>query len=177
MARRSVGTPYLIAGGLALALLVVAKRGAITKVTGTAAVAWRGGKPIGTIILKHIGNNQYLEASRAAAFLAMQAAAAKDGVTLIPNSGFRSYAEQTVLYAQYVARAFTAPVVAKPGYSRHQVGEAIDFYIPPAGTAPDDPRRIMSKEFQWLSANAEKYGFKNDLKRTREAWHFSADGS
>ena len=177
MARRSgVGTPYLIAGGLALALLVVVKRKDITKVTGTAAMAWRGGQPIGPIILKHVGNNQYLEASRAEAFLAMQAAAKQDGVTLLPVSGFRSVAEQTVLYAKYVARLYAAPKVAKPGYSNHSAGDALDIQIPPAGTAPDDPRRIESREYQWLQRNGPKFGFNNDFAAHRETWHFSTTG-
>lgn len=50
---------------------------------------------------------------------------------------------------------------ARPGYSNHQMGLAIDF-------------DLKSGDFDWLSANAAKYGLKNFPK---EAWHWSVDGT
>lgn len=128
------------------------------------------------VFVKPIGEGEWLRWDRAWAFIRMQAAAAKDGVTLKPVSGFRGIAEQTKLYAEYAARAFADPIVAKPGRSNHQAGDAVDIEIPPAGTAPNDARRIASREFQWLVANAARWGFHNDLASTREAWHWSTTG-
>ncbi len=128
------------------------------------------------VFVRPIGDGEWLRWDRAWAFLRMQRAAARDGVVLKPTSGFRGLAEQTKLYAAYVARAFRDPIVAKPGLSNHQAGDAVDIQIPPAGTAPNDPRRIASREFQWLVANAGRFGFKNDIASTRETWHWSTTG-
>ena len=157
-------------------MLLLTKRKDITRVTGTAALAFEKGLPTGTIILTHIGNDVYAEADTATRFLAMKAAAAADGVTLVANSGFRSMTSQTALYAAYVARGMAAPIVARPGFSNHQSGKALDIQIPPAGTAPDDPKRLASKEYKWLRANASKYGFFNDIAAHRESWHWSHTG-
>ena len=139
-------------------------------------IGWRKGASIGPILLKYVGNGQWLASERADAFLKMVDDAAKDGVTIIANSGFRSMVQQTALYAAYVARGMKAPIVAKPGYSNHQAGDAVDIAIPPAGTAPDDPKRLASREYQWLKANAHKYGFFNDIAAHKEAWHWSPTG-
>lgn len=56
---------------------------------------------------------------------------------------------------------------AQPGYSDHEMGLAIDFTVNNSTIQPG------SKEFNWLSTNASKYGLKN---LPSEAWHWSVDG-
>ena len=59
------------------------------------------------------------------------------------------------------------PPTAVPGRSMHERGLAIDFA---AGGRSIDP---SSRQFQWLSQNAENYGLKN---LPSEPWHWSTNG-
>ena len=89
------------------------------------------------------------------AFNEMQAAAAKEGLSLTICSGFRSYSTQKALYDKYVARDGQAAAdrySARPGHSEHQTGLAMD--INKASSSFNG-----SKEAKWLAANCAKYGF------------------
>lgn len=59
------------------------------------------------------------------------------------------------------------PPTARPGSSNHERGLAIDF------TANGMVLTRSSRSFQWLAANAGRYGFYN---LPSEPWHWSADG-
>ncbi|MBQ9375849.1 MAG: M15 family metallopeptidase [Ruminococcus sp.] len=64
-----------------------------------------------------------------AAFQKMQQGAAKDNVSLWITSGYRSYSYQALLYNSYVSsngQAAADRFAARPGYSEHQTGLAID---------------------------------------------------
>ncbi|HEY9857588.1 MAG TPA: peptidoglycan-binding protein [Stenomitos sp.] len=99
---------------------------------------------------------KYIGARIADQFDSMVAAAAKDGVRLVINSGYRSHAEQEALW-----RANPDPrYVARPGTSNHEQGNAIDFANTPGAWA-------------WLKRNATRFGFHN---YPPEAWHYSLDG-
>lgn len=59
----------------------------------------------------------------------MQTAAYKDGISLWVCSGYRSYYDQRYLYNMYCNRdgkAAADKYSARPGYSDHQTGMAID---------------------------------------------------
>lgn len=56
---------------------------------------------------------------------------------------------------------------ARPGQSNHENGEAIDFHV------GDSAIRSGSTQFNWLSTNAARYGFKN---LPSESWHWSING-
>lgn len=56
---------------------------------------------------------------------------------------------------------------ARPGQSNHENGEAIDF------TSGGSTLRSGTAGFNWLKANAARYGFKN---LPSESWHWSIDG-
>jgi D-alanyl-D-alanine carboxypeptidase len=101
-----------------------------------------------------------LEAQTAKAFRAMAAAARKAGLDLAIRSGFRSHEKQTELYRDY--KKGWGHLAAKPGYSNHQNGKAVDIYI--------DDYRV----YEWLRGNAKKFGFKRTVKR--EAWHWEYRG-
>lgn len=89
------------------------------------------------------------------AFTEMQKAASADGIFLYIVSGYRSYAAQQYIYNGYVQRDGQAEAdrySARPGYSEHQTGMAIDVnscYYSFADT----------KEGKWLAANCHKFGF------------------
>jgi LAS superfamily LD-carboxypeptidase LdcB len=92
------------------------------------------------------------------AFLKMQAAAAAAGVRLSVNSGFRTQAEQTRLYDCYRTGACNnGNVAARPGYSNHQNGLALDL-----------------STSTWLSRNASRFGFVGTV--SREPWHYEYRG-
>jgi|SRR5436190_20467954 len=97
-----------------------------------------------------------LEKQTAKAFREMARAARKQGLELAIRSGFRSHDKQKELYARF--RRGWGHLAAKPGYSNHQNGKAVDVYI--------DDYRV----YEWLKKNANKFGFKRTVKR--EAWHW-----
>jgi hypothetical protein len=100
------------------------------------------------------------------AVYAMAQAAKEDGVTLAASSGFRTMAHQTSLYEQNP----DPTRVARPGYSNHQMGLAIDFAGLSASPGPVPGNAI----WDWLARNAATYGYKN---YPAEAWHWSVTGN
>jgi hypothetical protein len=91
----------------------------------------------------------------AAAFRVMDAAAARDGVTLTPTSGFRGWAEQAILYAQ-----LGPGIAAPPGTSRHHDATEFDLNVGPAGSATHD----------WLRTHGPSFGFVQ--RYSWEPWHW-----
>jgi len=97
-----------------------------------------------------------VEAKTAKAFRKMASAAAKQGIQLAIRSGFRSHDKQKELYARF--RRGWGHMAAKPGFSNHQSGRAVDIYIE------------EYKVYEWLKKHAHKFGFKKTVRR--EAWHW-----
>ena len=58
-----------------------------------------------------------------------------------------------------------APPTARPGFSKHEQGRAIDFTFNGRSVSSQD-----SAAFQWLAAHAPRYGFVN---LPEEPWHWS----
>src|SRR5918997_2106236 len=88
----------------------------------------------------------------AAAFDRLAGAAAGSGVQLSITSGYRSDAEQAVLWAANPDPKWVAP----PGRSLHRYGTELD--LGPASA------------YAWLAANSERFGF---IRRyPHEPWHF-----
>lgn len=96
------------------------------------------------------------EVHTATAFRAMAKAARKDGVDLRIRSGFRSFAKQTALYKKY--RRGEGNLAARPGYSNHESGRALDIYI------------VDYDAYEWLEHHAAKYGFHRTVPG--EPWHW-----
>ena len=113
--------------------------------------------------------NKTLQTVACDAFLALQKAAATDGVTVWMQSGYRSVAYQTKLYerkTQYyrdkgydeaTAREKAAAIVNPPGYSEHNCGLAADLNSP-EHTGLDEGFENTAA-FRWLCAHAGEYGF------------------
>lgn len=126
------------------------------------SMAYKNGKPLGQIKLTVV-DGVSVETITAQAFRAMQAAAKAAGVHLTLASGFRTMEEQERLYKAYLDG--TGNLAAKPGYSNHQNGIAIDIGVRSSFTSP---------EYLWLAQNAADFGFVNTGKNFSqpEPWHW-----
>ena len=110
--------------------------------SGGVPTVLRQGKPIGAAI--------------APQFDAMVKAAQASGVNLQIEDGYRSPAQQQALW-----NANPNPtMVARPGTSEHEKGDAIDFKNTPGA-------------FAWLQQNSTRFGFHN---YPPEPWHYSTSG-
>jgi len=121
-------------------------------------------------------------------FLAMQRAAAADGVSLVLLSGFRSISLQKHLFfdvgsERNQSAEQRARVSAPPGFSEHSTGYALDI---------GDGRSVgtnLSQSFEgtpafaWLVQNANRYHFGlsfpagNSQGVNYEPWHWRFEGS
>jgi hypothetical protein len=111
-----------------------------------------------SITVVPVGNGQFMRADAAAAFKRMEAGARAAGINLSATSGFRSMAQQEELYRKFLNG--TGNLAARPGFSNHQNGIAMDIGgIGGRGTQAD----------HWLRANAARYGFRN---LPSEFWHY-----
>lgn len=124
------------------------------------------GAPV-TISVRDIGDGQLLRADAAERYLAMKAAAARDGILLRCNSGWRDMEKQKYLYAGWVAKLPGFNLAAAPGYSNHQGGISADISTGEQG--------YNSPVYAWLSKNAASFGFVNDV--AGEPWHWTFKGS
>jgi hypothetical protein len=102
------------------------------------ALAYRQGKPMRPDV--------------AAAFDRLAAAAARDDIALVVVSGFRSNAEQAVLFARHPDPTWVAP----PGRSLHRLGTELDLGPPGA--------------YGWLAAHAPSFRFVR--RYSWEPWHW-----
>ena len=113
------------------------------------------------------------------AFESMSDDAKKEGMNIIAMSSYRSYDYQVNLYNNYVktdGKEAADTYSARPGYSEHQTGLAVDVYN------LELPYTSFEKteEFNWMQENAHKYGFilrfpkdKVDITGYQyEAWHY-----
>lgn len=115
----------------------------------------------------------------------MYEAALKDGVTLTPCSGYRSYETQERNYNRKIeffegqgysteeAKVKAATIIMPPGSSEHNLGYAMDIVCV-------DEWFEDTAEFKWLQENAADYGFimrypenKQDITKViYEPWHW-----
>ena len=114
------------------------------------------------------------------AYLEMWEAANQEDIYLLALSGYRSKVEQEKeynYYKQYKGEAYADSIAARPGWSEHQTGLAIDIYSKECSSAQTFKD---SKTYAWLSENSYKYGFilrytEGDEKITGyhyESWHY-----
>lgn len=116
------------------------------------------------LVVAPIGNNFYLRADAAHDFKRMREAYLADtGDDLPVSTAFRTMEEQQRLFLQ-----LGPTVAAKPGYSNHQNGIALDLH----GLDPKKANYVKRRD-EWLSANCEAYGWKRSGLNfsNKEAWH------
>ena len=98
----------------------------------------------------------YVLAETGTAFVKMAAAAEKDGLLLIVDSGYRSASYQTEIIKRRLADGEEPETilsfVAPPGYSEHETGRAVDL-------VPSDASFAETPAYRWMKANAAGFGF------------------
>lgn len=113
------------------------------------------------------------------AFEELAAAAENENYTINAMSSYRDYAYQNTLYNNYAKKDGydnADTYSARPGYSEHQTGLAVDI---------DNKKEYFTnfektKEYEWMQNNAYKYGFilrfpKDKVLETGyeyESWHY-----
>ncbi|MDR2794120.1 MAG: M15 family metallopeptidase [Treponema sp.] len=111
----------------------------------------------------------------------MAKAAKTDGVTLLASSSYRSYDYQVTVYNRNVQEMGTEAAdreSARPGYSQHQTGLAVDF-------GSIDDTFAETKAGKWLLENASGFGWSLSFPDGYEAvtgyrwesWHYRYVGT
>ena len=106
-------------------------------------------------------------------------AAKKEDLTLIITSSYRNYETQEKLWNQYAYSyddEYADSVSARPGYSEHQSGYAIDIVT--YNSVMNDFEK--TDEFKWLQKHAHEYGFILRYPKGKEgitgydyeSWHY-----
>lgn len=130
-------------------------------------------------------NNKYsyegkkLRKEASIAFEKLAYDASLKGYKIIAVSAFRDYFYQKKLYNAYVdqmGKKKASKTSAKPGFSEHQTGLAIDVM----GSNNDYNLFEKAKEFKWMKKNSYKYGFilrypkgkENITGFKYEPWHY-----
>ncbi len=131
------------------------------------------------------GSGERLDRKVAEHYEKMYNAALKDGIKLVPCSGYRSYELQERNYNNKVsfyesqgysnedAKVKAATIIMPPGSSEHNLGYAMDIVCV-------DEWFEDTAEFKWLTENAADYGFimrypkdKQDITKViYEPWHW-----
>lgn len=137
-------------------------------------------------------DNEYLatdvfkvETKALKAFRALQEDLAKEGITILLDSTYRSVARQEELWKQFEAEKcleYTKKYVAVPGYSEHHTALAIDVCLIKDGVIINDNDQMIAEKdiFAKIHAKLAAYGFILRFPEGRdeitgyayEPWHF-----
>ena len=113
------------------------------------------------------------------AFKKMADEAKEEKISLIVNSSYRDYESQKEIYDDYAdknGKEYADKFAARPDYSEHQTGLALDIFTPGAGMKTFEDTDAS----KWLINNSYKYGFilryppeKEDITGySYESWHY-----
>ncbi len=142
---------------------------------------------IGKFVRENYEREESVDRETAEAFQSMVTAARAQGVQLMGISGFRSIADQQLLFEKQIAKRGSAEIAAKvsapPGHSEHHTGYAIDI----TDMSRNDVDLKVSFEetaaYQWLVTNANQYAFEQSFPQHNvqgvnyEPWHWRFVGS
>ena len=138
--------------------------------------------------LVSVASGMKLRPAAAASLLAMQNAAAADGVDLVLLSAFRDERLQRELFFDVMSErnqsaVERARVSAPPGFSEHSTGFAIDLGDGRGPATHLSTSFEDTRAFRWLEANAARYHFRLSFPRDNsqgvnyEPWHWRYEGS
>lgn len=128
-------------------------------------------------------NRQPMRPELADALVEMfHAGKAEAGLDFSVQSAYRSFASQTSVYQDDVARhgqSYADTDTARPGHSEHQTGLAVDISAVPAQCSLD-ACFAQTPQGEWLAANAWRFGFLLRYPADKvavtgfafEPWHF-----
>jgi D-alanyl-D-alanine carboxypeptidase len=119
----------------------------------------------------------YLSKEAKEAYDKMCDAAISEGYQIDANSSYRDYDTQVATvnyYLKFYGENYTNKYVAKPGYSEHQTGLAIDV------KSKNGSPFKTTKEYKWMVDNSYKYGFilrypegrEEEFGYSSESWHY-----
>lgn len=138
--------------------------------------------PVGLDIYQR---EQSLLPPAAAAWQAMAAAAAADGIELQLVSAFRPVDDQAGILRRKLEQGQSIDAIlrvsAAPGYSEHHSGRAVDLTTP--GYAVLEEEFEHSAAFAWLGRRAAEFGFRLSYPRGNphgidyEPWHWNWRGT
>jgi len=131
------------------------------------------------INIKYANKDKYLRKEAKEHFEKLAHDANLLGYKIIAVSAYRDYDYQDKLYNNYVSTyglEYADMCSAKPGYSEHQTGLAVDVM----GSNNDYNKFAESKEFEWMKNNAHLYGFILRYPKGKESitgykyepWHY-----
>lgn len=141
--------------------------------------------------LVDLGGGKQLDKTAAEQLEKMKLGAKRDGCSLVVSSAYRTKKYQKGLYEKQIAKQQkqngysrkkaeeeAARVVAKPGYSEHNLGLAVDIVA--ASDMSMEKSFELTKEGKWLAKHCAEYGFilrypkgKEDITGIiYEPWHF-----
>lgn len=142
---------------------------------------------VGEYARDDFARSESMDYEAAEAFRQMKADAKAQGVSLMPISGFRTMEDQAALWERQIGRQGSKEAAARlsapPGHSEHHTGYVLDIAD---RNYPDDDLKVsfdQTPAFQWLSANAGRYGFElsfppnNAQGISYEPWHWRYVGS
>jgi hypothetical protein len=141
-------------------------------VAGDTAVGVEPAGPAGTLVAVPLcdASDCELDASWAPKLLGVLNLCRAQGFDIYIISANRTYAEQSVLYARYLAGGGLA---ARPGTSNHEGGQAVDLsWTGGGGIGPGDGA------WECMKDNGPRFGVYQDPSITsRDSVHFSATGN
>ena len=125
------------------------------------------------------GDNKKLNKEAYDAFINLADDAKKEGYTILIVSSYRTYQDQEDVWKDYKASFGTKKAdayAARAGSSEHETGLAIDV----ADYYDKNDKFEDTESFQWMQANAHKYGYilrypkekENITGYSYEAWHY-----
>lgn len=128
----------------------------------------------------YYGTNHKLRKKAYEAFIDMWNAANNENIYLIMNSSCRTYESQVKVYDEYKntkGTSYADKIAARPGYSEHQTGLALDIFSKDNTTTSNFKG---SAAHIWLQENSYRFGFieryqegKEDITGfAAEAWHY-----
>lgn len=128
----------------------------------------------------YYGENHQLRKCAYEAFIQMWKEAKKEDIYLIITTSYRSYSSQMRIYDSYKntqGTTYADSVAARPGYSEHQTGLALDIFSKEHSNMTGFRG---SKTHLWLQNHAHLFGFierypedKEDITGFgAEAWHY-----
>lgn len=128
----------------------------------------------------YYGENHKIRKAVYDAFIDMWNAAYNEGIYLIINSSYRTYESQMNVYDDYKnsrGTTYADSIAARPGYSEHQTGLALDIFSKDYTTASTFKG---SNAHVWLQNNAYRFGFIERYQEGKEkitgfaaeSWHY-----
>lgn len=145
-------------------------------------------KPNDLVDLNQFGinniNGGFLKKEAGENLFKMQEEMKREGINMYVTSAFRPFQQQTYTYnfiSSNEGIKSAESKAARPGYSEHQLGLAVDIVNEETNFRLPTPFQ-KTRLYNWLESNAHKYGFVktydgSDMRISEELWHWRYVGT